>query len=174
MKIAVSSENPVKIGAVCSAFEKIFPKREIKILSTKVNSGVNDQPMSNEETLLGAMNRAKAVSTVFPDADFHVGIEGGVGFNEDKAEAFAWMVIRSGNRMSKAQTTTFELPPKIAELLKQGYELGDADDMVFNQHNSKQKNGAVGLLTNNVITRKELYEQALILALIPHVNPGLY
>jgi inosine/xanthosine triphosphatase len=32
-----------------------------------------------------------------------------------------------------------QLPPKIVELLQQGMELGDADDIVFGQTNSKQK-----------------------------------
>lgn len=174
MTIAVSSKNPVKIEAVRSAFGKTFPDREIKILSSKVNSGVNAQPVSSDETLQGAMNRAEKVFFAFPDADFSVGIEGGVHFYSEQTFAFAWMVVRSKEKLSKSKTSTFELSPKIAALLKKGYELGEADDMVFRQNNSKQKNGAVGLLTNNVITRKELYEQALILALIPHINPDLY
>jgi inosine/xanthosine triphosphatase len=174
MKIAVSSENPVKIEAVRSAFEKIFSGKEIKLTCVSVESGVGSQPMSNKETLQGAENRAKNVLQAFPESDFAVGIEGGVHFYPDSTVAFAWMVICSKEKTSKSRTSTFELSPKIAVLLKEGYELGDADDMIFKEKNSKQKNGAVGLLTNNVITRKELYEQALILALIPHIHPGLY
>jgi non-canonical (house-cleaning) NTP pyrophosphatase len=53
-------------------------------------------------------------------------------------------------------------------------ELGHADDLVFNKSNSKQENGAVGILTENVIDRAEFYKQAVILALIPFKNPTLY
>jgi non-canonical (house-cleaning) NTP pyrophosphatase len=53
-------------------------------------------------------------------------------------------------------------------------ELGVANDMVFNETNSKQKNGAVGLLTHNQIDRVELYRAGVVLALIPFVNQGLY
>jgi non-canonical (house-cleaning) NTP pyrophosphatase len=53
-------------------------------------------------------------------------------------------------------------------------ELGDADDVVFGRTNSKQENGAVGLLTENVIDRTAYYVQALILALIPFKNSVLY
>jgi non-canonical (house-cleaning) NTP pyrophosphatase len=53
-------------------------------------------------------------------------------------------------------------------------ELGDADDLVFGRQNSKQKSGAVGLLTHNRVTRRTLYEQAVVLALIPFINPDLY
>ena len=174
MKVAVSSNNPVKIEAVRSAFRKVFPEQEIEIYNESVDSGVKDQPMSDAETLQGALNRAKAIAEKFPEADFAVGIEGGVDFSNDNAEAFAWMVIKAKSKFSKAKTSTFTLPPKIAGLLKKGYELGDADDIVFKKSNSKQKNGAVGLLTKNIITRKDLYEQAVILAIIPHINPELY
>ena len=56
---------------------------------------------------------------------------------------------------------------QVRELVEQGLELGDADDLVFGESNSKQQNGAVGLLTDNVETRTSLYEQAVVLALIP-------
>jgi len=62
----------------------------------------------------------------------------------------------------------------VAELVHQGMELGDADDMVFAKSNSKQQNGAVGLLTNNIITRKSLYLPAVQMAFIRFLNPELY
>ncbi len=46
--------------------------------------------------------------------------------------------------------------------------------MVFGQTNSKQKQGAVGLLTQSKVTRSQLYQQAVQPALIPFVNPGLF
>ena len=53
-------------------------------------------------------------------------------------------------------------------------ELGDADDQVFGTHNSKQKGGAVGLLTHQLIDRTAYYREAIILALIPFVQPEFY
>jgi non-canonical (house-cleaning) NTP pyrophosphatase len=46
--------------------------------------------------------------------------------------------------------------------------------MVFGQENSKQKHGAVGSLTKNRINRTQLYVQAVQLALVPFINPGLF
>jgi non-canonical (house-cleaning) NTP pyrophosphatase len=62
----------------------------------------------------------------------------------------------------------------VAILVREGMELGDADDIVFAKSNSKQQNGAVGLLTNDVITRKSLYLPAVQMAFIPFLNPELY
>ena len=84
------------------------------------------------------------------------------------------MVIRSSEMYGKGRTGSFFLPEKVAKLVHEGMELGHADDVVFGQSNSKQKGGAVGLLTNNLLTRTTYYEQALILALIPFINKEHY
>ena len=88
--------------------------------------------------------------------------------------AFAWISIISRHRQGEARTATFTLPPKISELIHQGIELGVADDLVFKRSNSKQSNGAVGILTHDLIDRAEYYRPAIILALIPFINPQLY
>jgi non-canonical (house-cleaning) NTP pyrophosphatase len=53
-------------------------------------------------------------------------------------------------------------------------EQGEADDLVFGQENSKLTSGGVGLLTNDLITRAELYAMAVKLALIPFIQEELY
>jgi len=169
----VASKNPVKMDAVKDALS-VFLNDEIDLLGVSVESGVSDQPMSDAETLLGAENRVKNAQNQFSNFDFYVGIEGGVEEATSGLMAFAWVVISNGKQTGKARTTTFMLPPRVAELIHQGYELGDADDMVFSKSNSKQQNGAVGLLTNDAITRKSLYEPAVQLAFISFLNPELY
>jgi non-canonical (house-cleaning) NTP pyrophosphatase len=59
-------------------------------------------------------------------------------------------------------------------LIDTGKELGEADDIVFGHTNSKQKNGAVGILTGNVIVRTSYYTEAVILASIPFKNAEIY
>jgi inosine/xanthosine triphosphatase len=174
MRIIVGSKNPAKIAAVKQAFAKTFPETEFQIEGYSVNSGVSDQPMDDHETLLGAGNRAESCRKEVPDADFWIGLEGGCQFDGEDLEAFAWMVIKSDSIEGKARTSTFILPPAVAELVKGGMELGHADDLVFKRNNSKQKNGAVGILTKDLIDRSSYYEQALILALIPFINKEIY
>jgi non-canonical (house-cleaning) NTP pyrophosphatase len=55
-----------------------------------------------------------------------------------------------------------------------GLELGEADDRFFNRNNSKQQDGAIGILTDGRIDRKELYRPGVIFALIPFIRPDLY
>ncbi len=174
-KIIVVSKNPVKLKASLGAFEKIFPHEKFIINSLSVSSDVGDQPKTSAETLLGASNRVDKAVKKIVGADYYVGIEGGVEENNLEMEAFAWVVIKNKNgKFSKSKTATFFLPPKIAKLIKEGEELGGANDIVFKKTNSKQKNGAVGILTNNVVDRTKLYTEAIILALIPFINKRLY
>ncbi|MEW6505758.1 MAG: inosine/xanthosine triphosphatase [Chloroflexota bacterium] len=174
IRVVVASHNPVKMEAVRSGFERMFPQTEIEVQAVNVPSGVSHQPMSDAETLQGALNRAGAARLAVPRADFWAGVEGGVEQQKDGLSAFAWVVILSPDRCGKARSATFDLPPALAEMIQQGVELGEADDRLFGRQNSKQQNGAVGLLTGDVIDRARYYEQAVVLALIPFKNPHLY
>ena len=74
-----------------------------------------------------------------------------------------------------AQTGHFALPPQVARLVvKEGMELGDADDQVFDRTNGKHGSGTVGILTNGMIDRANYYDHALKLALTPWIRPDLY
>jgi inosine/xanthosine triphosphatase len=73
-----------------------------------------------------------------------------------------------------AKTSMFPIPDAVAALVKQGMELGEADDRVFHRVQSKHGNGLVGLLTGGIVDRSEYYEQALVLALSPWMRSDLY
>ncbi|MBL8157006.1 MAG: inosine/xanthosine triphosphatase [Anaerolineae bacterium] len=172
--IVVASQNPVKIQAALDGFQRSFSESTFAARGVSVPSGIADQPMSDAETLQGALNRTQAAREAAPDADTWVGIEGGCEDLYGHLWAFAWVVVidRAG-LMGRARTAAFMLPDEVAALVRQGVELGEADDRVFGRVNSKQGNGAVGLLTGDVIDRAGYYEHAVVLALIPFRNPAL-
>lgn len=174
MNVIIASTNPVKIETTKLGFEAMFPDKKFQFAGFSAPSGVSDQPMSEEETLRGATNRAQNASKLH-EADYWVGIEGGLEEIDHGMEAFAWIVIQDKNgKLGRGRTGSFFLPKKVVELVKEGKELGEADDIVFARENSKQANGAVGILTNDVLTRTTFYIPAVILALIPFKNPELY
>jgi inosine/xanthosine triphosphatase len=173
-KIVIASQNPVKIDAALRGFQKIFPGEDFVTQGIRVPSGVRVQPMSDDETLQGALNRATGARALIPQADFWAGIEGGVEEHENGMVAFAWIVVCSNEMIGKGRSAAFFLPPSIAELVRQGKELGEADDIFFDRSNSKQANGAIGILTRDAVDRTGLYEMAVIMALVPFRNPELY
>ena len=174
MKVIVASLNRVKADAVLSGFFRLFPNQHWEIEQIPVDSGVDDQPLSDAVARQGAENRAKRAREAVPQADYWVGVEGGCDYQGDDMISFAWVVVLSKDHLASSRTAQFRLPRAVQRLVEAGMELGDADDLVFGKDNSKQKSGAVGLLTGDVITRKALYEQAVILALIPFFKPALY
>lgn len=174
-KIIVTSTNPVKIKATELGFSRMFPDEKFELESVSVQSGVSDQPMSDKEAFEGALNRVNHAMKQFPNAEFWVGIEGGVELINEEMKSFAWVVIKSKSGLvGKGRTGTFFLPKRVVDLIIAGKELGEADDIVFGLKNSKQVNGAVGILTGDVLTRTTFYEPAVILALIPFKNTNLY
>lgn len=172
--VILASENPVKIEAAGNGFQRLFPEETFEVRGVSVPSGVNDQPSSDAETLMGAHNRAVNAARAVPEADYWIGIEGGIQQTPEGMTAFAWVVVCDREREGRSRTGAFYLPARVAELVQQGLELGDADDLVFGKNNSKQKNGAIGILTDNVVDRCALYEQAVIMALVPFKNKELY
>lgn len=170
--VVVASTNPVKIRAARAGFERMFPGDHFRVTSVAVSSGVSDQPLSDGETYRGARNRAAAAAQLNAEADFWVGIEGGVELIEGQLHGFAWVFVRGQERCGASRTATFPVPDAVAQLVRAGTELGLADDIVFGRTNSKQENGSVGLLTHDVIDRTAYYEHAVILALIPFKNPA--
>jgi inosine/xanthosine triphosphatase len=174
LRVIVGSQNPVKVGCTREAFTQAFGKVGV-VEGVNALSNIPAQPRSEEETLLGAKNRVSHAKTLVPEADYWVGIEGGVDEDPQGMYAYAWIYVlhRSGNS-SQSKTGTFYLPPPVVALIREGMELGHADDLVFQAQNSKQKGGSVGLLTQGIITREAYYQQAMVLALIPFLNELLY
>ena len=170
LKIVVTSKNPVKIAAVEAAFRLQLPQVKLQTVAVSVASGVADQPMSDRETRQGARTRVANARQAYPDADYWVGLEGGLDVFDGCLMAFAWMVVADNNRISETRSVTLPLPPKVQELVSTGLELGDANDKVFSTLNSKQGGGAFGLLTDGLMTRESVYTQTLVLALIPFVH----
>ncbi len=170
MNIVVASANPAKIRAVQGALAKVFADQALHFSGLKVASGVAAQPMSSAETLQGALNRLQAVAAAEPDADYYLALEAGL----DGDSSFAWIAISHQGRISKTRSASLPIPPAAIMALQQGEELGDVMDNMFGQQNIKHQGGAIAMLTNHLLTRSEVYQQAIILAMIPFIQPQLF
>jgi inosine/xanthosine triphosphatase len=175
MKIVnIASANPVKVKATREGFSRMFTKERFDFRMVKSTAVISSQPMSDEETLDGATRRAENIREQAPEGDYWVGIEGGISDWPIGMGAFAWVVVLSKDRIGRGRSGEFFLPENVADLVRQGVELGEADDRIFSRNNSKHGNGAIGLLTNDVVDRANLYIPAVIFALIPFLHPELY
>lgn len=187
MHVVVASQNPTKVDAVEEAFRRVFLNASVseafKITGIKVDTGVAEQPMGDEETKQGALNRAETVRVLHPDADYWVGVEGGVvwhpapvtGTGQRELECMAWVtIIGSDGRIGKARSNGFLLPPAMATLIGSGIKQSEADNQVFGRANSGTTNGTVGYLSHDLITRTHYTADTVILALAPFIHPEHY
>lgn len=172
-KVIVASANPVKLASVEQGFAPFFSD-SLTVEGRSVDTGVREQPLTDRETLAGANHRAANARRQYPEADYWVGIEGGVQERDGYFEAFGWVVILTPTGHSEARSATFLLPEALARGLRQGEELGPITDQLFNERNTKHHAGAIGLLSRQVILRDELYRHPVVMALLPFLHPELY
>lgn len=170
MKVAVGSTNPAKVSAVANAFEKAF-KKGVVIVSLSIESRVPDQPISDEETFRGALNRAKAALKE-TKGDFGVGIEGGLHTHLHGVFSNAWVaVVDKRGRVGSGSSARFQLPKRVLSLLDSGMELGLAIDKLEGGHGTKRRGGAYSALTSGKLSRAKAYEHGIICALMPFITP---
>ena len=138
ISILVGSNNPVKIAAARDAIGQYFPDAHIECHGMHAPSLVADQPMTEAETKLGAINRAKfcqqhAIATHQP-ANFYIAMEGGVDQFDHGAATFAYMAIIHQDKLSIGRSALLPLPPKVFQALEAGEELGHVMDRLFKFH----------------------------------------
>jgi len=166
--IAVGSENPVKLAAAKAVLSRAFPQATFVPIS--VPSGVPDQPWGDDQTRQGALDRARAALAATA-ADFGLGLEGGVKETPIGVMTCAWCAIVTPNgRTGFGGGLNMLLPLEVAAALRNNGELGPAMDALANDHNTKQKQGAIGILSNGLSSRQAAYEQLVAMAAAPFVT----
>ena len=170
--IVVGSTNDAKVRPVRDVFGTISPGADV--VGADVASGVRDQPIGFEETLIGARNRARSAALV-ACASWGVGLEGGVEFDADgRAWLFGVVFVAHEGREAFARSASLVLPRSVAERVRRGDELGPVMDELVGEVGVKTRGGAVGHFTSGMLVRADVWRQALILALPPILKPELY
>jgi inosine/xanthosine triphosphatase len=168
--LAVGSTNPAKTQAVQTVCERAFPG--CTVVAVDVPSGVPQQPLGPEQTQAGAQNRARAALAAVAGSRMGVGLEGGVDSEGCLINCVA--VVETSGRENLTWGVRFPLPPAAVTRVLRGEELGPVMDEVAGRNESKGRIGAVGILTNGLFTRAEMWQGPLACALMPWLHPELY
>lgn len=165
--IAVGSKNPAKYDAVQQAFGQLDVA--INIVRIDAPSGVSNQPFSDDETMQGAVNRAK-VALAEANSDWGIGLEGGV------IETVHGMLLCNYAAVAAKDGTTgvgggvrVALPEAVARRVRQGLELGDVIDEWSGGTDIRKGEGTIGILTRGHITRSQMFRDAILCALAPYM-----
>jgi len=175
--VAVGTTNRVKLEAVRDAFQRVFGSVVVK--GYKVDTGVSAQP-KGRETITGARNRAQNAADACP-RDFHphffVGIEAGL-FKVPQIRKYMDVqycaVADRGGHFTYGHSPGFYYPPEFDKMIEAGEEVSDIIEELYGIKNIGKKNGAIGFLTDNAVTRKDLLVASVLMALVPRIKRVLY
>jgi inosine/xanthosine triphosphatase len=172
LSAAVGSTNPVKIAATQAVLRRIYGILEVQAIA--VESGVSHQPWGNEEAARGALNRARAARERM-GAALGVGFEGSLLEVQGQVFTCAWCAVAGDDgAVGIAGGESVLLPPSVAAAVRAGMELGPAMDQLTGRHDTKQADGAIGILTGGWLDRQGAYEHLLTMALARLLTPAYY
>lgn len=173
MHIFVGSHNPVKINAVTIAASETWP--DATIVGYDVPSGVDEQPIGDDMTRKGAVNRAKAAlhdglaeHTSLTDQDkvLGVGLEGGVMEFGQEMWSTVWVaVVDSEGTVCEANGARFKVPDIVANKIRKGEEMGPVVAQISGHSDVRKKQGFIGVLTDGFVDRTEEYSGIAKMAL---------
>jgi inosine/xanthosine triphosphatase len=178
MLIIVGSRNPVKIKAARNVFRKLLGNK-IEVYGVEVAVPLSNQPIGMEETVNGAVERARFAINSNGKADFGVGIEAGLvevprtmsGFMNQQ---FTAIIDREG-AVTIGGSSAFEFPKIIVnEVLSSKIEVEQVMERVTGIGRIGEKRGAIGFLSHGKLNRVKLIEQSVFMAMIPRINKQLY
>lgn len=177
MKIIVASTNPQKVKAVKDLIPKYSLLANNEVISINAASGVSDQPRTLEETVNGAINRAKSV---FEKDSYSFGIESGlmaVPHTKTGIMDVCVCAIYDGNEIHLGLSSAFEPPRMIVKLMKEkGIDMSQAciEAGLTKDPKIGASEGLIGILTHGRINRLEYTIQAVTTALIHLENAHLF
>jgi len=177
MKINIGSKAKPKIQALKEIIKDYPDFSSAEIILKNVSSDISDQPKSLDETIKGAMNRAR---NAFMDCDYSFGIESGlmrVPETKSGYMDFTCCAIYDGKKFHLGLSSAFEHPKIVMEqILKNGLNASQAFHAtgLTNDTYIGHSEGIIGLLTKNRLDRKEYTKEAIRTALIHLENKNLY
>lgn len=180
MIVAIGSTNEAKVLAVKEIIECSPPFSGAQVKAISINSDVSDQPLSLQETIQGAKNRAKNAFNKCDECNYSFGIESGLMETSDVSTGFLHVsvcCIYDGENYYTGLSTGFELPPQILELiLTKKMDLSQAClySGISNNEKIGSTEGLIGVLTKGKINRKEYSKQCITTAILQLENAEWY
>ncbi|MEN3035364.1 MAG: inosine/xanthosine triphosphatase [Candidatus Methanosuratincola sp.] len=175
--VAVGSSNPVKVQAVMNILSRLLP--QVEVVMKEVSSAVPPQPIGVEETIRGAIWRARNALELEVSAEMGVGIEAGLvpvphSISGWMDQQYAAIVDRRG-RTTIGGGPSFEYPAEVVQkVLSARTEVGKVMEGLTGIEGLGRKQGAIGYFSKGALNRVRLSEIAVLMAMIPRLNEERY
>lgn len=176
MRVAVGSLSRYKLTAAEDALRLIFPDTfsQFEIVPIDAPSGIAPQPMSHEECIFGASNRARFAFSR-SHADIAIGIENGLVEIESMWFATTWILTLDVTGVEGIASTLMRpVPPRVMASVHQGLDLAEAVRLELDPTGDNSQSGYIGMLTNGVLNRHDVLRAGVITAISHHLNRELF
>ena len=154
-----------------------------EVASRDVEHGAPAMPLSLDHLLEGARRRAEQALTALARegrvADLGVGLEGGLDLRESaggrRGYLMSWAYVTDGRRGAHGCGGAIEVPPRVVDrVVEEGVELSSVIDGLVAREDTRSREGAWGVLTRGLLDRTRSFELALLNAMAPFYNEGIY
>ena len=176
MKIAIGTLKAPKVEGIKTAIHDCpyfsSTTEEIVYILEAVESGISAMPLSMAETMEGAKNRAQNLKKKGIQADFYVGMEGGVTPIADKKYIFGTVYVENPAGEGHFGFSPMMEVPSIVEkkLYEEKLELGPVMSELAGILNIQSQNGSMSAWSEDMLKRNDEFEFAFKAAISPFYN----
>lgn len=175
MKIGMGSKNKTKVDALQNVLKEYPMFDGCEVVGVDVSVEQFGHPKNIDETVEGAIARAKQACV---GNDYGFGIEGGLMAVPHTKSGFvevAACAIFDGKQIHLGLSPGFEWPAKVIDgILNKGLDGSQAmkEAGLTSHEKIGEKEGVIGLLTKGRMDRTEYNKLAIVMALTHLENPG--
>jgi inosine/xanthosine triphosphatase len=186
--VAVGSMRRPKLNAVWEAVSvfgpTLDPNVQFDVVGVEVPSGVRHTPLTREDLMAGARQRAEALAAMARERGepwkYFVGLEGGLDVVREGSRRWVFLenwayVAGVSGRGAFGHSGGILLPePLVEQVVDQGVELAEAIDAFAGGRGIRDAQGAWGVLSRNLITRQDAFRTSVINAFAPFFNADVF
>ncbi len=172
--VAIGSRNPAKTKGVRKVFPQFFPG--CRFIEVETSSAVRAQPVGMEQLLSGASSRAEFALS-HTAAYFGVGVEAGILTiaPQQHINLQAAFVVDNEGRSGTGLSCGFLIPDAFFKRMQnEGKELDAYSRELTGAEKIREEEGIVYHVSRGTVSRLQMTEQCVSMALIPWLNSRAY
>ena len=158
--IILASASRIKLNVVQNVISTLGSAGEFEIIPVALEKEGREPngEVELENQLSSALSECRKQ---YPDASYYIAMEGGVLERKDGLHELAMVLGSKGKDANtvRSDAVSFPIPEKIAVKVRAGMPFAQAVEAVTRVFGIKEGGGFIGMLTNNIVTKEDLYFQ---------------
>lgn len=179
INIVIATKNQGKLEGASAALNDFLScngKELGSLITSEVESGVADTPLSDEEGLTGCENRLKTIHSEYPGSDLYIALEGVLSLVKDDWFVRGWTMIddATSNRRSTASGAAVQVPTFLTQFIDDTEQFSVRVSDVYGVNDTEKDSvrtlGANGVFSNGRYMRKNSFYDGISICLAQLAN----